>query len=94
MLNITSEHLSSDDYFERKFQANISPSDQIFEKQEEELIEFKVKQHMESNMLSSEHIQNEVLNITSEHPSYENYFKSKFQAKIYPSDQKFDKQEE
>ena len=45
-------------------------------------------------MLSSEHIQNEVLNITSEHPSYENYFKSKFQAKIYPSDQKFDKQEE
>ena len=66
MLNITSEHLSSDDYFEKKLQANISPYDHFFEKQEEQLIDFKGKQHMESNMFSSKHIKNKVLTSTSE----------------------------
>ena len=49
---------------------------------------------MESNMISSEHIQIEVLNITSEHPSSEDHFERKSQAKISPSDQIFEKQEE
>ena len=41
VLTITSEHPSSEDQFERKFQAKVSTYDQIFEKQEEELKEFK-----------------------------------------------------
>ena len=40
VLNITSEHPSSADHFERKFQAKISTSNQSFEKLEEKLIEF------------------------------------------------------
>ena len=47
MLTITSENPSDEDHFGRKFQANISLSDQGFEKEEEELIEFKGKQKME-----------------------------------------------
>ena len=38
VLTLTSEHPSFENHFERKSQDNISPSDQIFEKQEEELI--------------------------------------------------------
>ena len=38
--------LSSEDNFESKFQANISPFDQNFEEKQEELIEFKVKTMM------------------------------------------------
>ena len=45
-------------------------------------------------MFSSEHIQNEALAITSEYISYKKYLKSKFQAKISPSDQSFEKKEE
>ena len=45
VLNITSEHLYSEDQFDRKLQANISPSGQKIEKKEEELIEFKEKHH-------------------------------------------------
>ena len=41
MLTINSEHTSSEDQFEKKYQTKIPPSDQSFEKQEEELIEFK-----------------------------------------------------
>ena len=49
---------------------------------------------MESNMFSSEHIQNEVLTIISENPSSEYHFERKFQIKIYPSSQSFKTQEE
>ena len=49
---------------------------------------------MESNMFSSEHLQNEVLTITSEHPYYEYNSERKFQANLSPSDQSFEKQEE
>ena len=42
-------------------------------------------------MLSSEHIQNEVLTFTSEPTSYEYNFDRKLQAKIYPYDQSFEK---
>ena len=41
----TAEHPSSEDHFETKFRAKISPSDQRFEKQEEALIKFKGKYH-------------------------------------------------
>ena len=41
VLTITSEHKSSEDNFERKLQAKISPSDQSIKKLEEELINFK-----------------------------------------------------
>ena len=41
VLNLTSEHPSSEDNFERKFQDKISPSEQSFYKPEEELIELK-----------------------------------------------------
>ena len=37
---------------------------------------------MEPNNLLSEHIKNEVLTITSEHPSSEDNFERKFQAKL------------
>ena len=43
LLTLTFEHPSSEDHFERKFQAKISPSDQNYEKQEEELIYYKGK---------------------------------------------------
>ena len=46
-LTIISEHPSSADQFERKPQANMSPSDKSFEKQEEEMIGFKEEQHDE-----------------------------------------------
>ena len=47
-----------------------------------------------SKVFSSKHIQNEVLNITSKHPSYKDHFERKFQTKISPSDQILEKQEE
>ena len=45
-------------------------------------------------MFSSEHIENDVLTIASEPPSSEDQFETKFQAKIYPYDQSFEKEEE
>ena len=42
-------------------------------------------------MFSSEHIKNEVLTLTSEPPSYEDHFETKFQANISPFDQSFEK---
>ena len=45
-------------------------------------------------MLLPEHIRNDVLTITSEHPSSEYQFESKFKANIFPSNQVFEKPEE
>ena len=42
----------------------------------------------------SENIQNEVLNITSEHPSSENKFERKSKDNIFPYNQRFEQQEE
>ena len=84
MLTITSENPSSEDHFERKFQANIYPHDKSFEKQEEELIEFNGKQQMEPSTFSSEQLKNEVLTITSEHPSSKDDIEIRFQAKLSP----------
>ena len=65
MHNITSEHTYYEDNSESKFQAKIYPYDKSFEKQEDELKEFREKHHDELTKFSSEKIQNEVLNITS-----------------------------
>ena len=46
-------------------------------KSEETFIELKVKQQIEPKMFSLEHIQNEVLTINSEHPSYQYRFEIK-----------------
>ena len=59
LITITSEHPSYEDNFERKLQSKLSPSNQIFKQPEEELIKFNVKQQMEPNKFSSEHIENE-----------------------------------
>ena len=44
-------------------------------------------------MFSSEHIQNEVLTITSEHPSSGDQLDRKFKDKISPSNQIFEQQD-
>ena len=41
VLTLNSEHRSSADHIERKYQDNISPSNQIFEQPEEELTPFE-----------------------------------------------------
>ena len=43
MLTLTSDHPSRKEHFERKLKARIYPSGKVFEKQEEEFIEFKLK---------------------------------------------------
>ena len=48
---------------------------------------------MEPNKLSSEHIKNEVLTLTSETLSSEDYFETKLQAKFYISDHIFEQPE-
>ena len=58
------------------------------------MIEFKEEHHDELRKFSSELIQNEVLTVNSEHPYSEDNFERKFQDKISPSDQSFEKQEE
>ena len=72
----------------------MSPSDKSFDKQEEELIQFKEKHHYELRDFSLGFIQNEVLTITSRHQYSEDYFDIKFQVKIYPSNKIKKKQEE
>ena len=94
VVTINSEHVSSEGHFERKFQAKIFPSDKSFEKKEEELIEFKGKQHDEFRKLLSGTIQNELLTLTSEHPTSIDHFERKFQANIYPPNKSLEKQEE
>ena len=74
MLIINYEHTSSEDSFGRKYQANISPSDQSFEKHEEELIELKEEHHYNLRNISSGPIQNEALIINYEHTSSEDHF--------------------
>ena len=83
-----------DQYSESLFQANISPSDQIFEKQGDRLIYFKGGQRMEPNKFSSDHIKNYFLTITSETLSYEDCLKTKLQDKFDKSDQIFEQAEE
>ena len=94
MLSITSENPYYEDHFERKFQTEIYPSDQSFKKYEETSIKLKEKCHDELRKSSSAPIKNEVITITSEYPYSKDHFEGIFQAKIYPSDQGFKKQEE
>ena len=100
MLTLTAEHPSSEDHFESKLQAEFSPSE-IALKKEEELIESMIKtqefkeEHYDGlRKFSSGPIQNEVLTITSEHPSYENRFEWKFKDNIFLSNQILEKPEE
>ena len=67
-----------------------------FKEHVKNIIADKNEKELQKNpiILSSEHIQNEVFNITSEHPYSEDHFERKFQAKIHPSDQSDEKQEE
>ena len=58
------------------------------------MIEFKEEHHDELRKSSSGPIQNELLTLTSENPSYEDHSERKFQNNISPSDQSFEKQEE
>ena len=74
MLNLTSEHTTSENHLERKFQYTISLSEQILEKPEEELIDLKEEHQDELRNFSSVTIQTEVLTLTSEHPSSSDHF--------------------
>ena len=58
------------------------------------MIEFKEEYHYKLRKFSSGPIQNEVLNISYEHPSSAYHFERKYQAKISPSDQSFENEEE
>ena len=91
VITLISENPSSENPFETKLQAKFATSDKSFEKQEELLIEFKGKQHMESSMFSSEKNENEVLALTSEPPSSEGHLDTEFKAKRSPPDQFFNK---
>ena len=66
-------------------------ADQLFKRQEESLKNMREDLHEKSNMFSSEHIQNEVLTLTFEHPSSADKFERKSQSKISPSDQSIEK---
>ena len=94
MIIINSEHPYSEDRFEKKSQAKISPSGQNFEKSEEEFIYFKEEHHVELRNVSLGPIQYEVLTINSGHPSSEDNFERNFQDKISPSEQILEKPEE
>ena len=83
VLTITSENPYTEDRFERKSQAKISPSDQNSEKYKEALIKFKGKYHDELRKSSSVPIQNEVLTFTSEHPPSEYHSENKFQSQYF-----------
>ena len=56
--------------------------------------EFKEEHHDKLIKFSSGPIQNEVLAITSEHPSSEDDFERKFQDKIPPSNKSFEQPED
>ena len=82
VITITSDNPYSEDNFERKLKAKLPPSNKLFSQPEEELLEFRGKQHMEPNKLSSEHIKIEFLTLTSETPSSEYCLETKLQAKL------------
>ena len=90
VLTLTSEHLSSEDSFDRKFKAKFYPYNQIFEQPEEYLIEFKGKQQMGQKTFSSEQIENKLLTLTSENSPSKYCFKTKLQANFNKSDQSFE----
>ena len=92
MLTLTSENPYSGDNFEKKLQANISPSDQGFENKKKNRESSREKKKKETTKFSSEHIKNWVLNLTSKNQSYEDIFERKFQAKLSPSDKSLEKQ--
>ena len=106
VLTITYEHTPSADHFYIKFQDRISSYDQNFEQPEEELNPFekyseelvnikyfKEKYHDVLIKFSSGPIINEILTITSGHPSSEYNFERKSQDNISPYNQSFEQPE-
>ena len=87
VLTLASEHPYSEDDFQSKLKEDIFSSNQGFEKQEEELTEFKERQQMEPNMLSLYHTKNEVITINSETLSSDDHFETNLQAKFDKYDQ-------
>ena len=85
VVNLTSEHPSSVNHFERNFQAKISPYEKGHENQEEIWTESMTKtqefkeEHHDKLKKSPGPIQNDVLTVTSEHPSYKDDVESKLQ---------------
>ena len=51
MLTLTSETLSYEDSFETKLQAKLDKYDNIYEQQEEELMDFMEQYHQESKQI-------------------------------------------
>ena len=78
MLTLSSENPSSEDNFEKKFQANVSPYDQGFEKQEGEFDIVQEREKMEPQIFSLETAKNVVLTLTSENTSSGDKFEKKF----------------
>ena len=77
-----------------KLNVSRETADQLYKTQEEILNQLREDLKEKSNMFSSEHIQNEVLTLTSKHTSSEDKFERKLQAKIYPYGQSFERKEE
>ena len=79
MLTLTSEQSYCEYHLDSKFQANISPSDNVFKNNQKNIyVEFKGKHHDELRKFSSGTIQNEVLTIPSEHTYSEYHFDRNF----------------
>ena len=93
MVTITSETSSSENHFDTKFQFKSATSDHSFDKQEEKLIEFKVKNIYGIKQSHQFFFFNGVLTITSETSSSEDCLDTKLQARFYQYDQSC-KQEE
>ena len=77
VITIISEHPYSADHFESNLQTRVIHLIKIL-KNEESLIESNEEHHYKSRNFSSGPIQNKVLTITSEYPSSEDHFESKF----------------
>ena len=90
VLTITYESPYSKDNFGNTFQSKFATSDQSFEKQEKELIEFKEGKRMKSKNISSKHIGDELLTLSSENPYSKDHFEIKSQAKCDKSDHSFE----
>ena len=69
----------------------MSSYDQFLKEKKEELIYFKEEHHDALKKFSSGPIQNEVLTLTSYHPSSADHFDIKFQANISSSNQSSEK---
>ena len=82
-MNSMKDHISGMNNYISDMLAKLNGTSVKTNKKDDKITELSFKK--------SEIVQNEVLTITSEHPYSEDNFESKFQAKIYPSNQFFEK---